>query len=344
MILRSVLFIELLGGIGDLLIALPAIHALARSHPLAHLTVLTFRPGSSLLQSDPLVHRVIGLERPTGPVAGARLRAWVADLLAREFFDAIISDSRHSGLADLVRQAPAVVRVDNLWRQPPIDRRNEEVFLLNLLAEGLVRPETLDPVPRLYLTPAEQQAAAAWWQGQGLARDRVVVLNPHSGMPVKAWPPDAFVQVARRLRAEGYPCAVIAGEHPQVARALADRSGALLLPPSDLRTLAARLQGTAAVVSADTGPARLAAAVGTPVVALFGPTWAGRYGLPAPSVNLQSPFACPELQPRNFTLQRCWWSGVCRYPEKVNCLEDIAPETVVQAVWRLLTPEKERPA
>lgn len=54
-----ILFIELLGGIGDLIIALPAIHALAKSHPAARVTVLTFAPGDQLLQTDPLIDQVV---------------------------------------------------------------------------------------------------------------------------------------------------------------------------------------------------------------------------------------------------------------------------------------------
>ena len=44
---NDILFVELLGGIGDVLIALPAIQALARSHPDAKLAVLTFAPGAN---------------------------------------------------------------------------------------------------------------------------------------------------------------------------------------------------------------------------------------------------------------------------------------------------------
>jgi len=54
---RKILFVELLGGIGDALIALPAIQALARSHP-AELTVLT-PPGGELLESAPQNTRVV---------------------------------------------------------------------------------------------------------------------------------------------------------------------------------------------------------------------------------------------------------------------------------------------
>ena len=86
---RRILVVELLGGFGDVLLVLPAVHALARSHPDAALTVLTFTPGDLLLAHDPLVTRVVPTERPhrrTAPrvveaeldaaEAGARRTTW----------------------------------------------------------------------------------------------------------------------------------------------------------------------------------------------------------------------------------------------------------------------------
>src|ERR687890_164274 len=56
---REILFVELLGGLGDVLISLGAIQALAGSYPGAQLTVLTFPPGGELLEDDPLIHEVV---------------------------------------------------------------------------------------------------------------------------------------------------------------------------------------------------------------------------------------------------------------------------------------------
>src|SRR3712207_8261444 len=61
---RQILFVELLGGLGDVLISLQAIQALARSYPEARLTVLTFEPGGELLENDPLIHEVVQTPKP----------------------------------------------------------------------------------------------------------------------------------------------------------------------------------------------------------------------------------------------------------------------------------------
>jgi ADP-heptose:LPS heptosyltransferase len=61
--MQKILFIELLGGLGDVLIALPVIQALGASHPQAQMTVLTFSPGDVLLCHHPLVHRLLVAEK-----------------------------------------------------------------------------------------------------------------------------------------------------------------------------------------------------------------------------------------------------------------------------------------
>jgi len=60
--MNRILFIELLGGLGDVLIALPAIQALAATYPQAQMTVLTFAPGDVLLHHHPSIHRVLQAE------------------------------------------------------------------------------------------------------------------------------------------------------------------------------------------------------------------------------------------------------------------------------------------
>ena len=58
-----ILVVDLLGGLGDLVMALPVIHALHRRHPDARLRVLTHPPGDVLLRHDPAVTTVVRAER-----------------------------------------------------------------------------------------------------------------------------------------------------------------------------------------------------------------------------------------------------------------------------------------
>lgn len=108
----KILFIELLGGIGDLLIALRAIHALKKSHPQAILTVLTFAAAGELIQSDPLIDRVIYADH-------GKESQFVKQLLYFETFDLIVSDTNYDGIGEIITQSNATKTVTNLWQSPP---------------------------------------------------------------------------------------------------------------------------------------------------------------------------------------------------------------------------------
>jgi len=112
-----------------------------------------------------------------------------------------------------------------------------------------------------------------------------VVLHPGASVPARAWPAQRCAQAVRALAAAGYRVLVTGapGERELTAR-VAGTEGVDLGGATDLRSLAAVLDGARAVVVGNTGPAHLAAAVGTPVVSLFSPVvpaarWAP-YGVP----------------------------------------------------------------
>jgi len=94
--MKTILFIELLGGLGDVLIALPAIQALAAAHPQAQMTVLTFAPGDELLRHHPLIYRVLRAQR-------GQARAAVMAAL-REAYDLVVTDTTYDGIGELVQQ------------------------------------------------------------------------------------------------------------------------------------------------------------------------------------------------------------------------------------------------
>jgi heptosyltransferase I len=97
-----------------------------------------------------------------------------------------------------------------------------------------------------------------------------IVLLPGAGRPEKQWP--HFRQLAQRL---GDRALVAWGPgEEQLAKAV----GARMAPPTNLRELARLLRDAALVVGGDTGPLHLAAALGTPVVGLYGPTNPARNG------------------------------------------------------------------
>ena len=331
---ERILFVELLGGIGDLLIALPAIGSLARSRPLAELDVLTFEPGAQLLLGHPDVRRVTSPEELLGvrDAPGA-----VARLLDEERYDLVVSDTRYGGIPELIeRNAPRAVT--DLWRGPRPDQRVGDRFLEILVAEGLVDPRCSTTPPRLEIAEAGAELAAP--EGTG----PLVFLVPEAGEELKRWPLERFAAVGREL-ARRHDARVLipsVGDVSGTARLVAAiGEPALALPPTSLRGFASCLRRAHLVISGDTGPGHLAAAVGVPTLTLFGPTWHERYRPAEPNLALQGDPGCPERVVGNFTVQRCWQDGHCPY-EWANCTEDLGVDEVVEAAGELLSHGRQR--
>jgi ADP-heptose:LPS heptosyltransferase len=327
---REVLVVELLGGLGDLLLALPVVHALARSHPQAAVRVLTFTPGSQLLVADPAVAEVV----ETSDHGEGAPRRTVEGQLRRCPPDLAVSTTSYDGIGDVIA-AGARRAVTNLWRRPPADELVDTRFLRLLAADGVIDPAYDALVPSVVLTPRERAEAEALLGAVSVP----VLLLPEAGMPVKQWPLGRWRGLAAALARDGHDVLVPTGADAGLAEAVvAGVPGARRLPRVPLRGLGAVAAAVAARggagVAADTGPARLASACGLPVVGLYGPTLAGRYGLrPGRSVNLQGLPGCEVRRPEDFTTQECWWSAHCPVTgSEPACMADLGLDEVLGAV------------
>ncbi|MFN2556625.1 MAG: glycosyltransferase family 9 protein [Nitriliruptorales bacterium] len=326
--ITSILFIELLGGIGDLVLALPAIHALARSHTPAHTAVVTFPPAARLLARDPWVDET--LELPTG--TAEEVTKGVRRLRERREFDVVVCDSMYGGLERAVTGWGRIATVTNLWRDPPEDELIDLRFLELLHRDGLVDARLLQLPPRIALTSQERDRGNERLEHLLAGRRPRVLFIPDAGMTIKRWPPGSWRALAAELGGLGAGVAVVAGDDAELTSSIVHGGGSVALPRLELRELAAVAAAADVCVGPDTGPVRIAAAVGTPTVALYGPTTAGRFGLRPGHVNLDSPLACSERKPRNMTEQSCWYSGRCVFPDRGNCVEDVSVEVVFAAV------------
>jgi ADP-heptose:LPS heptosyltransferase len=326
--MKNILLIELLGGIGDVLIALPAIQALARTFEQSRLTVLTFAPGGSLLETDPLIHHVIYAEKGSADQA-------VQNVLNNQRFDIIVSDTNYDNIDKIILQSDAETVVTNLWRSPPANQWVSDRFVEILLSEGLITPSSVQP-PRLHLTSEERQLAQ---EKLGNLHSPIVVLCPDAGMSIKRWSEMNFVQLGKALQEKlGVSIVIPVGSDLNQATQIVTHihNNIQLWLPGTLRELAAMFSLTHLMIASDTGPARIAAAVSTPTITLFGPSWHERYGQPNPHINLQGYPACAERRIENFTTQSCWYSGVCPLNTWATCVDEISIDRVMAAATELL--------
>ena len=332
----KILFIELLGGIGDVLIALSAIHTLARSQPDVELTVLTFPLGGELLKSDPLIHQVVYAEP-------GKAKQSVVELLTRETFDLIVSDTNYDGIDQLIQvRNPVSTRVvTNLWRQPPPDELVGDRFLKILQTEGLINPDAVKSA-QLHLMPDELNQAQKLFNN---VRRPLVFLCADAGMAIKRWSEVNFITLGQTLQQRWSATVIVpVGSDVKQAVSIAEGIGrARIFPRSQLRDLAAALACADLVVGADTGPVRIAAALNVPTITLFGPSWHGRYGQPLPHVNLQGYPECAERNISNFTEQRCWYDGVCPLDRGWRtCMDAIEVDEVLAVVAQFLNEPQRR--
>ena len=154
------------------------------------------------------------------------------------------------------------------------------------------------------------------------------LINPGAAWPNKRWPAARFGEVAAFLRdVHGLPSVVLwgPGEEPLAQAVVAASSGAArAAPPTEVPDLVALSRQAALMVSGDTGPLHIAAAVGTPVVALFGPTNPQRNG----------PWAAADVTVSRFDGCSCPYERQCH--EASWCLESIGVAEVTAAIQQRL--------
>jgi heptosyltransferase I len=163
---------------------------------------------------------------------------------------------RYGFARDVIREKPAAWFIN---RPVAIDK-SSHVVEWNVDLARAVAP-AISSVPNVDFTPfaADPSGKLAEY------RDRVVLL-PGAGRPEKQWPVDRFAELARRI---GSDALVVWGPDEE---ALARGIGAEVAPPTNFRELAWILRRARLVIGADTGPLHLAAALGIPLIGLYGPT------------------------------------------------------------------------
>jgi lipopolysaccharide heptosyltransferase I len=165
-----------------------------------------------------------------------------------------------------------------------------------------------------------------------LAKERVgddyAIVNPGAAWPNKRWPPDRFGAVAASMRHEfGLRSIVLwgPGEEPLAQAVVAASDGAAeLAPETTISDIVGVARGARLMISGDTGPLHIAGAVGTPIVALFGPTFPERNG---------------PWSPRDVVVSRgaqctCFYERRCR--KATPCIDDIGVDHVRDAVRQRL--------
>ncbi len=273
--------------LGDAVLALPAIGAVRRAHADAHLAVAARRSVADLFRLVPVIDAVLTLEsdgrwwrRAAFRTDVARLHDFdVALLLPNSFQSAWMA--RAAGIRERWGYA-SDGRVRLLTRAVPRSIGGHQAEYYQRLIDGLGIPAHVT-IPEIDVTDAARAGARALLANEGHPPGApLIVLAPGAAYgKAKQWIP-AYVAalISRVIQERGATCVMVGGggDAPvagAIRRAIPDLGGGRLIDltgRTSLEALAGVLAVADACVSNDSGAMHLAAAVGAPVIATFGPT------------------------------------------------------------------------
>lgn len=259
-------------AIGDTLMCTPVLADLARCFLV---DVLVHSRCAPLLERNPHLRRVFKYRNNplTGLLLALRLRPTryhrLLILHANRGILRLVRRLRWDGAAGVQGFDDAGLGIQDFPRDPG------QHFVAQRLAlsRWAGAPGREGPL-ELHLSEAERERAAAWLAAKGLAGAPVVALCPGAALDYKRWPVERFAALARELAAAGCGVLVVGapGEMDLYKRIAQDAPGTAPALGLGLRHAAALLAKARLLITNDTGPMHLAMAVGTRVLALFGPS------------------------------------------------------------------------
>ena len=302
---RRVLMIRL-SALGDVVNALPALSALRQMLPAAHIAWAVEEPLDDIVTGHPMLDEVIVIPRKRWTRSLRQPGQWGAaweeaselrTRLRKERFDVSLDlqGNFRSGLVTWLCGARHRVGFgSNHSKEMSHLACNHRVSLpqgtLHRIERGLKLISCLGEVPSELETivpigPEPRSFAEAFFSGHFSEADRVAVLHPGVSKfgSYKQWPEERYAELAGLLdRQLGVKCLLTwgPGERDMCERIASRADVPLVLAPEtkSIGQLAALIQLAALFVGADSGPARLAWAVGVPEVVIFGPKDSAVYG------------------------------------------------------------------
>ena len=271
-------FLVLRGGaIGDFIVTLPVLQALRARWPLARIEIWGYPHIAGLAVAGGLAESVVSLDR------AEMARFFVpspqftdAQVAAVRSFD-LVFNYLHDPVGQ-VRSNLLLAGAKQVLSGSPIIKRGAAIpFLLEPL-QGLAIYES-ELVPELNLSGEDRATARQRLRALGVT-GRPMAVHPGSGGEAKKWPLSRYVEILRRLLEREREVVAVLGEadRAEAAGLARELPGLPVLENLSLVELAGALSECAGFLGNDSGITHLAAAVGLPVVALFGPSDAEVWG------------------------------------------------------------------
>jgi len=278
-----------LSAIGDVVRVLPALQILREAYPQAHIDWIVERKAADVVEGHPALDGVIVFERPDGAWQSSRQFAGLCRDIRNKRYDIVVDfhGILKSGLITAASRAKQRVGFKRPRSQEgstlfytatvgvPLDQLNraeENLRLCQALAPG-----ARWPAPVIYVPIEVQESVHAFTDAEFDSDKLVVAMHAPVERAEKQWPLERFAALADQLLADGRFEVLLTwgpGQFGVVEEVLSRmrRKAAVAPEMPDLKHYAALVARCALYVGGDTGPMHVAAAMGTPVVAVFGGT------------------------------------------------------------------------
>jgi heptosyltransferase-1 len=334
-----------LGALGDVVHAIPVAAALRRAYPTARIDWLVSAKHREILDLVPILDRRLVINDRNDASGGTSLVSAIKELRAGQYDVALdLQGLLKSAVLARASGAPRVVGFSSRYARERLarlfytdtfnpgrgglfDRRETRhvvdinLGLLSVLGVSAAKAEF--PIEHV-----QSDAARLASQQTG---GRYALLNPGAAWPNKRWPPARLAAVAVDLRARHGLMSVALwgpGEEAFAAEVVAGADGAAVLSSkTSIADVVALARGAALMVSGDTGPTHIAAALGTPIVGIYGPTRPARNG----------PMSAHDVTVSRDAVCQCHHLRRCRLDRM--CLLDIEVAEVAGAIDRRLSAE-----
>jgi heptosyltransferase-1 len=325
-----------LGALGDIVHAIPAAAALRAAMPDARIDWLVEGKHRAIVDLVTVLDRVVALE-------GRSVAAWVDAIrrVRQRPYD-IALDFQGLMKSAVFARASGAARVAgfSIWHlrekgarpfysETDSDEGEQDGATLHVVQKNLRLLRVLNVESTEIAFPLASSPSRALDEVRRQSDGAFALINPGAAWPNKRWPAARFGEIATVLReVRGLSSIVLWGPGEEaLARNVAEASGgaARVAPPTEIADLVELSRAAALMVSGDTGPLHIAAAVGTPVVALYGPTDPERNG---------------PWDPRDATVSR-FEACDCHYERRCHrddwCLAGVSVAEVTAAIQQRLT-------
>lgn len=341
--IRRILVVNF-GGIGDEILFFPVIQSLREAYPQAVLTALVEPRCKGILAFNPAIDEVLTLDVKGKPSLGEVLET-LGTLRARGF-DLAIGSGRSPIMPLLLLLSGARYRAGydanrlsfTLTEKASCNPRQYAAEMYyDLIRQWVPIPFRL---PQVALTQPDREWARAFLAEHGVQPgEPVVVFHPGTSKLavqkkfIKSWEASKWAQLGERLRAEGVHV-VLAGGPDDAESVLAIQAGMTFAPieafgkTQGLGQLAALIAQASILVCVDSAPMHLGVAVGTPTVALFGPTDPAKL-LPAGTIH-------QAIHVEGLACRPCLWDRRPTTCDELTCLKTLGVEAVETAIWRVM--------